>query len=54
MFWIALMAFGLASVFVKLGAYSASLSILVTVFKLALFVMAALVIVLIWKKCMKR
>lgn len=49
MFWLSLLVSGFAFVFMKLGAYSVWMSILSGGFKLALFVIACLVIALIRK-----
>ena len=50
MFWMSLVMSAFAFVFIKLGAYSAWISILSGGFKFALFLIACLVFALIGKK----
>lgn len=50
MFWLSLFVSGFAFVFMKLGAYSVWMGLLSGGFKLALFVIARLVIALLRKK----
>ena len=53
MFWLSLLVAGFALVFMKLGAYSVWMNILSGGFKIALLVVACLVIALIRKKLLK-
>ena len=53
MFWIFLLAISLATVFVKLGAASIMVSVLSTGLQAAVFIIAILAVVLLWRKLSK-
>jgi len=50
MFWTFLLLSGMALVFVQLGAYSVWVMLLAVGLKVTLFIIAALVIALLWRK----
>ena len=50
MFWLAIIGLGVSFALIKLGALSVSVGILAAGIKLALVVIAGLVVALIWKK----
>ena len=54
MFWTFLMMTGLALVFAQLGAYSVLVAVLAGGLKLALLIIAAVVIVLLWRKVFQK
>ena len=54
MFWTFLMMTGLAIVFAQLGAYSVLVAVLAGGLKLALLIIAAFVIVLLWRKVFQK
>ena len=53
MFWTAILAFGLAVSFIKLGAASVIVSILGMALQASAAIIAVLVVLLIWKKHFK-
>lgn len=54
MFWTFLMMTGLALVFAQLGAYSVLVAVLAGGLKLALLIIAAFVIVILWRKVFQK
>jgi hypothetical protein len=54
MFWTFLMMTGLALVFAQLGAYSVLVAVLAGGLKLALLIIAGLVIAILWRKMFQK
>jgi hypothetical protein len=54
MFWTFLMMTGLALVFAQLGAYSVLVAVLAGGLKLAILIIAAFVIVILWRKVFQK